>query len=1034
MTDSVIEGLPRYFEPIRHLGEGGMGVVWSVRDTRVNKIGALKVIRPKHESSPTSLMRFEREIRNFAQLIHPYIVQVYDVGQMTTGEPYIFMEQVNGKPISAAMLRNRSFDEIAMLIDRILEGLDEAHANNLIHRDLKPDNILITEDEAGTLLPKIMDFGLALRADESDLRITCDGMVVGTPIYMAPEQACDEHFQICPATDFYGFGCILYELFSGQPPFTGSNAVNVMIAQAKEKPKPFSPLPEFSETIRLSSIIMRLLEKLPDRRFDTAADLRAALRRQFIIRDNQIFGTNALKSSVDDTVVDFRADDSTPFMSTQLAPQSYKTILPNIEHCKYNYSVLSLRPPMFVGRSNAKYLLTRYLKDVFQCRRTAITMITGKPGVGKSRFVESFAQDCYKKGTATSLFVDGTSCTNLRFAIYQSIFAKLLLKTLTEEQVELALCRFIQTNDKNDARVRALEDIFAAEMDDKQPPIDKMDHVLCDVFAKLTRTKPLILCFDNIAPEQLPDLTAITRELTVLPQIKLPILICVVNTTTNGMPTDIELALGNENALWLRRSIAIEPLSNAAMKILITQSLSISDELSGFIETLSSGLPQIAVTLARQWQLAGILQPTANGYIANQPPDQLPIPKCVHEEIMRIIHLTFVDYAKRTWLPVISIAALFGATFTPKTLAKAIEFIPTKQKLISYSTFISLGLAGGVLVTVNNTTLAFSNHLMHEALFATLKPYEIQDYHHAIAQALKTLPNTTELQIQIASHLYNAAQYDDAFRAYLELAKIHTGCGEFDTALEDLDRAQDAIKQRLGFADSRAPEVAEIWFVEADIYLQKNDIKKASLRLKWLEYANQTEEYPERRAAFKLLQSSFAQLENDETLAITCINQSLEILNALHEPLSHEQLEILFSALVQKFQFDPSVATKLIDTAKRLKNPIFVDKALLAIATHNLKIGETARAQRFLNMAIDTAHKSGDIRTEATALEQLAKLQMSNPDVCVKTLLEASFGFEKIADFKELANIHQEIARQIASNYPDEAAIHLRWSRLLAHD
>lgn len=1035
------EGLPEYFIPIKPLGEGGMGVVWSVRDTRVDKVGALKVIRPQSGTTELALKRFEREIRNFAQLIHPYIVQVYDVGKMLTGEPYIFMEEVHGQPISAAMLKGKSFDEIMQLIDRILEGLDEAHANHIIHRDLKPDNILVTVDDTGALMPKLMDFGLALRADERDMRITVDGMVVGTPIYMAPEQACDDHYLICPATDFYGLGCILYELFCGKPPFEGKNAIMIMTAQARDLPKPFVPSADFSYMSRLAPIINRLLEKDPDRRYECAADFRAALRKNYLIRDNALFSLQALNHD-DDTVLDIKLDESTPFLSNELAPKTYKAILPDVEQCNYNYSVLSLRPTLFIGRQSAKHILETYLRDVYNCRRTSVTLITGRPGVGKSRFIDSCIQDFYKKGIAHGLVVHANSANTLRSAIYRAVFNKLLLKTLKADQIKLAVEHFFRITESGDARVRRFLRLYQAEMhsdterpEDSDPPELAKRHeklLFNDMFCALTGSRPLVLCIDDMRAEQRQELCNIICELSEGGTHTLPILITVINATTNDMPTDTELALGNETSIWLRRGITIEPLSNTDMRALIRQGLGVCEKLSLFIENLSSGLPEIAVTLARQWQLAGLLKPTVNGYDSVREPSELPIPRDVHEAILHQVYLTFSDYAGRSWLPVASLAAVCGETFTPGLMQTALDFVPTTQRLIRHSTFISLGLSGGVLRTINESTLAFSNPLIRTALLTTLDACDKIDLHRAVASALRQEPSSIDRDRMIAAHLDEAQQYYEAYEAYRVLASHSLQHGELDSASKYIERSEQSLIQHLGYLDAHTPELTEIRFIKAEIALEKGNLDVARQLIAMLEFSCRFFPQPEKHAACQMLRAKLFECLGHADKAKEAIEAADGFVRAMKEPLNHTQLEVKFNFLAHRIQTDPSLHQELLDTARKLNDMLYVGKAFLAIARRSQASMEVSRTTRILNMAIDTAHRNEDTKTEAEALHLLSKIQVNAPEVQLKTLYDALRCYEKLSEFDKVAQLHCEIAEVLRPWAPDDADIHAQWGSLLS--
>jgi hypothetical protein len=226
------------FEVVRELGRGGMGVVYLARQVSLNRPVALKVLSTGGQADPNHLARFHAEAEAVALLRHPHIVQVFDYGVCDpgTGGPcaYLALEFVEGgtlqEKLQAGPLPGR---EAARLVAVLAQAVHVAHQHGIIHRDLKPANVLLGAD--GT--PKLTDFGLAKRLD-GDGRLTQTGVVVGTPSYMAPEQASGQNRQLTTLVDVYGLGAILYELLTGRRPFQGDSPLEVLLQVMSQPPPP----------------------------------------------------------------------------------------------------------------------------------------------------------------------------------------------------------------------------------------------------------------------------------------------------------------------------------------------------------------------------------------------------------------------------------------------------------------------------------------------------------------------------------------------------------------------------------------------------------------------------------------------------------------------------------------------------------------------------------------------------------------------------------------------------------------------------
>jgi eukaryotic-like serine/threonine-protein kinase len=259
------------------VGRGGMAEVFRARDIRLDRIVAVKTLRDDLARDQTFQARFRREAQSAASLNHPSIVAVYDTGEDMVGAtpvPYIVMEYVDGRTLRDLLRDDRRLlpERALEITDGVLRALDYSHRNGIVHRDIKPGNVMLTR----TGEVKVMDFGIARAVSDTQATMTQTAQVIGTAQYLSPEQARGE--RVDARSDLYSAGCLLYELLTGRPPFTGDSPVAIAYQHVREQPVPPSVVdPEIPRWA--DAIVLKAMAKDANDRYQSAGDMRNDIQR-----------------------------------------------------------------------------------------------------------------------------------------------------------------------------------------------------------------------------------------------------------------------------------------------------------------------------------------------------------------------------------------------------------------------------------------------------------------------------------------------------------------------------------------------------------------------------------------------------------------------------------------------------------------------------------------------------------------------------------------------------------------------------------
>ncbi len=649
----------------QRMGTGAMGEVWKGHHVDQQIEVALKVIVSDQAHKTRFQRAFRQEVRSMAQLNHPFVVDVFDygtideraeeisIGQLRAGSPYLVMEFAEHGSLVPLIDEQMSWGPVQLVLFSLLDALAHSHGRGVLHRDIKPHNVLVTE-AVGTPMVKLTDFGLAYALQDIQ-EVTDWHRAAGTPEYMAPELITGKWRQYGPHTDLYALGCLAYELLSGHPPFAGDNVVQIAKAHLE------APIPSLDCRADVPPMVQRwieiLLAKDPTQRFRSAADAAHALRHcteslcETRVRRywndllsslnvdselsssesvHSVMPTHSLHSVVESSSGEDDSSDADWSGRSEIErgiPDQWKrssTFVAPPRLTGTGCGIFGLRRLPLLGRDREQQVLWERFRQCSRQRQVGVTVLSGPAGVGKDYLAKWLCDRAGELGAAQVLRAYHDSAEQRGDELSRMLEREFHLTGLTRPEVERALQSLLTGLGADDRyEWEAITELLCPGMGaDHRPTVrfasPKQRHMaLVQFFQRLSRRGPVILWLNDIhwGLETLNFVQTLVRQAD--PELPM----YVVMTVRDDLLTDTELhgpmvdeILAYEKA----EELAIEPLDDTTMRHIVEEALYLEPSAAYEVARRSGGNPLHALELVGEWIEKDWLQIDNYGYALSE--------------------------------------------------------------------------------------------------------------------------------------------------------------------------------------------------------------------------------------------------------------------------------------------------------------------------------------------------------------------------------------------------------------------------------